>query len=157
MKNGLTKKQYHNHITEIGTQKTFIYPSDVCTILRPAGNTNNPRFVCLYISSLLSQATGSKAEKLVWIDTKEETNQSSHFITSNGRLICSLLLNVNHIPVVLDHICSDDSCYAQPAGTLRDGTKYLVYRAAFYADDFKEKRSQSNVNNVCGVYLRPFG
>ena len=66
-RNGRNSTQFS---TEVNQNLLSTYPSDIITFLRPSRDNNvNGRFICLLISSYVSNLTSSASERIVCIDT----------------------------------------------------------------------------------------
>ena len=139
-----------------------IFPSDICTFLRPSRDANtNGRFVCLFISSYVSNFTVSASERVVWIDTMCEHNNHA-FLSGDGQdyeqginqLFFSLSIDVTAVPTVhkenKKEIPAASRRTSTPVGSLADGTKYATYRFALYADEF-------GTEGICGCYILLLG
>lgn len=165
-----TRGQLHIHSASetstptctINHRSTIIYPSDTCTFIRPPTGQPQHNKVCIFVSSIVSNTTGSSAEKIIWLEICSSTStslngQEKRSINGHINLRPLLILTIIDNPILLSHddTVPESSNYVPPAGKLDDGTPYLIYRASFYADEFKERRSKSNVRNVCGCYMRP--
>ena len=141
------------------TDRLEIYPTDVCAFLRPAEEhtKNCKHIICVLVSSFVSSITDLPSERIVWIHVKDSssiTAVSNSMNNLENSLQLSFTLNVTGVPEVHKSnntpIRAEAQRTSSPKGKLDDGTDYVVYRFALYADEF-------GFDGVCGVYILLLG
>ena len=144
----------------------IVYPSDICTFIRPLDKPDSHHIVCLFITSIVSTVTGGISERLVWVDLENEKNRQQY--RPGMSLYCETSLTCKEVPTIIDFQVGPISSHPSndivdehldhaPAGFLEDGSRYAIYRFIFFADEFQEKKSLKNVRSTCGIYLLPVG
>lgn len=162
--NRSSKRIKKNSTFSIFTSDASIFPTDICTFLRPSdesvgASSSSDHIVCVYVSSFVAKVTGQQSERVIWLSTKSSssfTTTSTSTIRSKASDLVNLhfSLNVTAVPKVHE----DNSTPIQlrtertssPRGVLSDGTRYVIYRFALYADEF-------GFNGICGCYLLLLG
>ena len=146
-----------------------LYPGDHCILFRAEPvhselqrgkqSYQEPNITqhCFLIGSLVSQAKGHPAERLVWLNVEEGTE-------NNGRASVRYVgtCNVTNMPLWVRGAHGTPHTgyeFGRPKniGFLEDGSRYLVYRFALYMDGFKQLPSNQDTRSVCGFYLLPLG
>lgn len=135
--------------------KVQLYPTDICTFLRPKNEYFNGRFVCIFVSSYASNITSMSSERILWIDTTDDRNKGAlENLDPEEPFFFYISIDVTAVPTVHTHnkkeIRGQKKQRSSPAGTLADGTPYVVYRFALYADEF-------GYDGVCGIYILLLG
>ena len=140
-----------------------LHPGDICVLLRSDHQPEDGQTTllpttsqhCVLIGSLIRQATGESAERLVWVDSDNtlKSRTTLHFVATS---------NVSDMPVWLSgRDRSAPAGYelgkACDRGFLPDGTRYVVYRFALYMDGFKQTKAQRDTRSVGGCYMIPLG
>ena len=144
-----------------------LHPGDQCVLFRAeethramrahGSGYEEPRRTqhCMLIGSLVGQALGLPAERLVWV-TIEERGDRRATVWYVGTT------NVTELPTWVsgDEGTPDamyESSQLRDMGFLEDGSRYIVYRFALYMDGFKQHYSNTDTRSVGGCYLLPLG
>ena len=144
-----------------------LYPGDHCILLRTQRIDRSLResgrdFVehsrtqhCVFIGSLVRQGLGLTAERLVWADVEDkgQGRASVRYVGSSNVIdIPTWVQSPNGTP----HDAYDYG-HVRNSGFLPDGSRYLIYRFAFYMDGFKQMKSLGDQRSVGGCYILPLG
>ena len=163
MKKGKSTHSIKQSIIKPKISPTSIFPTDVCVFLRspvtvPSQNEDR-RVICLLVSSFLAKITGQPSERIIWISYKSTTDTtivsiSNKFLRQQEHINFHHTSNVSAVPIVhkdnITPIKLETEESSTPTGYLADGTKYVIYRFALYADEF-------GFNEVCGCYILLLG
>ncbi len=137
----------------------FLFPGDICTIIRPSSDMTSS-FLCVMISSFLWREDGKIAERCIWI-SKTAAAFDNDIATSSSAIPVSFWCGMAKMPEITNGftpssaLCSNR--YSSNQGILEDGSRYVIYRFILYTDGFNQKKSLSDKRSVCGCYLMPAG
>lgn len=138
-----------------------LYPSDIVTILRPKETRRNSRVVCIFLSSFVSNVTGSDSERVLWVDIDKLTTaveRNADVSEISPPIHTNIPVILNSVVIDIPNVHSDNKTPIQflnnrrsnIKGTMKDGRSYVIYRFALYADEF-------GFDGVCGCYMLLLG
>ena len=131
---------------------------DFCTLLRPQPDLETDELYCIIVSRFWKAYEGTPSQNVLWV--RVLTAPGSQHMPS--LLDCFATQTLQGFPRKAELIREPQSIPTRTlsprnAGTLQDGSPYLVYRAIIYCDDFKESSSTYSQSSAGGVYLLPVG
>ena len=138
-----------------------IYPTDVCVFLRPISDNKKMEgnVICILVSSFVSNITELASERLIWVRVEKQpsiTAVSNNDLPRTDQITIQSLrtVTIKDIPTVSKSnkvpIQAEKQRFSNPKGKLEDGTDFIIYRFALYADEFGH-------NGTCGVYILLLG
>lgn len=131
-----------------------LYGGDTVTFIRPVCDTFTPSVMCIFIASPVSYALGKPAERIEWVRVTR---------TGNRKEITPFLsLNVKRLPFFDNREermgrLKTTVLPLRNKGVLPTGERFLIYRAAIYADGFQQNKNVRQSRSVGGCYLVPLG
>lgn len=147
-------KTRQSSILATSAKTLTVLPADICTILRPVSDSYSSH-ICVLVSSMLTHGSGYPSQRIVWISHLSIQTAAATLLPLSGQI------NVSDMPEWAHH---DGAIPKKPQrtasrnkGILEDGTPFVVYRFALYADGFKQVKSLSDTRSVTGCYLLPLG
>ena len=132
-----------------------LYPGDTVTSIRPSQHAVSEGVVCVLLASAVSGMLSKPAERLLWVGMDAENGKLKNLVTLTTVNITGLA-TFAETEAKMDAVCREE-LKASNMGTLDNGERFVVYRAALYADGFQQNKSSRQSKSVGGVYLLPVG
>lgn len=107
--------------------------------------------VGLLVGSLVFGAVGKGAERLIWIRVSNDPISGLESLEVLIECMASRMpewLDGNMLPKRIRNASKVEN-----RGFFPTGERYVVYRLALYADEFKKHNPLSDTKRVCGVYM----
>ena len=92
-----------DHVTTAHSNQSLkIFPSDICTFLRPS--TSLPAgtdITSIFVASIVSAASGSHPKRMIWLSHRQKGNIERTFVNNNSSLEVLSHVTILNIPEVL--------------------------------------------------------
>ena len=131
-----------------------LYAGDTITFIRPVCDTFTQSVICIFVTSPVSYALGKPAERIEWLRVTREGDRKE--ITPFLSLIVRRLPFFDSRDERISRM-SGSSLKSHNKGVLPNGERFLIYRAAIYADGFQQNKNVRQSRSVGGCYLVPLG